>query len=506
MRFITFIVAVFSATAVSAATIPAEKREADALCLWHGQGCWKRDAAPAPSLAVREPEPEADADPLCLWHGQGCWKRAADPEAEAEALCLWHGQGCWKDKRDAAPEPVADPLCLWHGQGCWKRDAEKREADALCLWHGQGCWKDKREAAPEAEADPLCLWHGQGCWKRQAEEKRTPDPLCLWHGQGCWKREAAAIAAPEADPLCLWHGQGCWKRDANAVADPLCLWHGQGCWKEKREAAPLPAPAADPEADPLCLFNNGQGCSEAKREAAPEAAPEPSPEALCLWHGQGCWKVKRAVYAFANAVRSFGAAPETREAAISNSVGGAAYNVKRATNEIAQLLAGRTTDPIKFLDNLYLTYLFGPDAAINTTLGAAADDFALKRRATEVDRRLCLVHGQGCWTRAAPVGSPAGSAADKRACNAPSAACDIARRAAEALVSEIESFQAPEKRADVLEERLCLWHGQGCWKRDTVEDLVTRCHAPGGACDNASRDLKVIHTAARALLDYVNEA
>ncbi|KAJ4422111.1 hypothetical protein N0V82_003194 [Gnomoniopsis sp. IMI 355080] len=498
MRFTTFILAVFSATSASAAAISAEKREADALCLFHGQGCWKRDAAPVPSVVAREADAEAEADPLCLFHGQGCWKREAEPEAEAEALCLFHGQGCWKEKRDAVPEPVADPLCLFHGQGCWKRDAEKREADALCLFHGQGCWK--RDAAPEAapEADPLCLFHGQGCWKREAEEKRTADPLCLFHGQGCWKREAAAEAAPEADPLCLFHGQGCWKRDAapEPVADPLCLFHGQGCWKEKREAAPLPAPAADAEADPLCLFH-GQGCW--KREAAPEAAPEPSPEALCLFHGQGCWKVKRAVYAFANAVRSMGAAPETRAAAISNSVGGAAYNAKRATNEIAHLLAGRTTDPIKYLDNLYLVSFFGPDASINTT----ADEQSYKR--SEVDRRLCLFHGQGCWKRDAAPGSEAGSAADKRACNAPGAACDIARRAAEALVGEIESFHAPEKRSDVLEERLCLFHGQGCWKRDTVENLVTRCNAPGGACDNAARDLKVMHTAARALLDYVNE-
>lgn len=479
MRFTTFIVAVISATAVSAATISAEKREADALCLFHGQGCWKRDAAPVPSLAVREAEAEAEADPLCLFHGQGCWKREAEPEAEAEALCLFHGQGCWKDKRDAAPEPVADPLCLFHGQGCWKRDAEKREADALCLFHGQGCWK--REAEPEA--DPLCLFHGQGCWKREAEEKRTADPLCLFHGQGCWKREAAAEAAPEADPL--------------------CLFHGQGCWKEKREAAPLPAPAADPEADPLCLFH-GQGCW--KRAAAPDAAPEPSPEALCLFHGQGCWKVKRAVYAFANAIRSMTAAPQSRDASMSNTIGGAAYNAKRATNEIAQLLAGRTTDPYKYLDNLYLTYLFGPDASINTTASEDEEPFYKRSRSTEVDRRLCLFHGQGCWKRDAPAGSPAGSAVDKRACNAPGAACDMARRAAEALVSEIESFRAPEKRSDVLEARLCLFHGQGCWKRDTVEDLVTRCNAPGGACDNAARDLKVMHTAARALLDYVNDA
>lgn len=478
MRFTTVILAVFSATAVSAAALSAEKREADALCLFHGQGCWKHDAAPAPSVAVREAEAEA--------------------EPEADPLCLFHGQGCWKDKREA--EPVADPLCLFHGQGCWKRDAEKREADALCLFHGQGCWK--REAAPDAEADPLCLFHGQGCWKREAEMKRTADPLCLFHGQGCWKREAAAEAAPEADPLCLFHGQGCWKdkREAEPVADPLCLFHGQGCWKEKREAAPLPAPAADADADPLCLFH-GQGCW--KREAAPEAAPEPSPEALCLFHGQGCWKVKRAVYAFANAVRSMGAAPETRAAEVSNSVGGAAYNVKRAINEIAQLLAGRTTDPIKYLDNLYLVSLFGPDASINTT----ADESSYKRSVdNEVDRRLCLFHGQGCWRREAAPNAEAGSAADKRACNAPGAACDIARRAAEALVSEIESFRAPEKRSDVLEERLCLFHGQGCWKRDTVDDLVARCNAPGGACDNASRDLQVMHTAARELLNYVNDA
>jgi len=201
------------------------------------------------------------------------------------------------------------------------------------------------------------------------------------------------------------------------------------------------------------------------------------------------------VYAFANALRSVTAAPEGRSATISNQFGGAAFNAKRATMEIAQLLAGRTTDPVKYLNHLSLRSLFSPDAA---------NGVEKREYTSEVDRRLCLFHGEGCWKRDAQSGALAGSKTDKRACNAAGGACDIARRAAEALVSEITSFQ-PEKRTDVLEARLCLFHGEGCWKRDTVEDLVARCNAPGGACDNAARDLKVMHTAARALLDYVNE-
>ncbi|KAF3762650.1 hypothetical protein M406DRAFT_333020 [Cryphonectria parasitica EP155] len=436
------------------------------------------------------------------------------------------------------------------------------------------------ELADKREADPWCLFHGEGCWKRDVAA--APAPIVA-------KREAAPVA--EADPWCLFHGEGCWKREAEpeAVADPeaWCLFHGEGCWKEKREAAPVPAPAADPEADPWCLFH-GEGCWKEKREAAP--APEADPEAWCLFHGEGCWKVKRAVYAFANAIRGAAGIPESRSAEISNMRGGAAYNAKRAVQDIATMMAGRTSEPPEFLKQLFILEHFGPDANItafgppptdadaapistdddSTTTKRDADaepwclfhgegcwkreETALQARdeASDATRRWCLFHGEGCWKRdAAPwclfhgegcwkrseeAGSSAATslatrdaspaaaafcpfegsstcyaskrdfaAADKRACNQPGEACDVARRAAEAIVTEIESWAPAKRSAEDVEARWCLFHGEGCWKRDGMDDVVARCNADDGACSQARRDLGAMHTAARNLLDYLNE-
>lgn len=415
------------------------------------------------------------------------------------------------------------------------------------------------------------------------------DPWCLFRGEGCWK--AKRDAAPAADPWCLFRGEGCWKRDAapEAKALPWCLFRGEGCWKkEKRDALALPAPApqpeADAEADPWCLFR-GEGCWKEKREAAPQ--PEADPEAWCLFRGEGCWKVKRAAYAFANALRSVGAPKESRSAEVSNMQGGAAYNAKRAIEDIGSMLAGTTSSPAEFFQKLAILEHFHGDSDLLTALESEASSATnitrrsaettvelTQREETDNTRRWCLFRGEGCWKRdaapwclfrgegcwkrsvpmeareaeadpwclfrgegcwkrdettttlearsaeAAPAFCPLGGAAantcyaskrdfvaaDKRACNQPGEACDLARRAAEALVSEIESSQAVAKRdtADV-EARWCLFRGEGCWKRDNMDGVVARCEAEGGKCHQAQRDLTAVHTAARNLLEYLNE-
>nr|AAC39328.1 mating type 1 pheromone precursor [Cryphonectria parasitica] len=375
------------------------------------------------------------------------------------------------------------------------------------------------ELADKREADPWCLFHGEGCWKRDVAA--APAPIVA-------KREAAPVA--EADPWCLFHGEGCWKREAEpeAVADPeaWCLFHGEGCWKEKREAAPVPAPAADPEADPWCLFH-GEGCWKEKREAAP--APEADPEAWCLFHGEGCWKVKRAVYAFANAIRGAAGIPESRSAEISNMRGGAAYNAKRAVQDIATMMAGRTSEPPEFLKQLFILEHFGPDANITafgpppTDADAAPistdDDSTTTKRDADAEP-WCLFHGEGCWKRSEEAGSSAATslatrdaspaaaafcpfegsstcyaskrdfaAADKRACNQPGEACYVARCAAEAIVTEIASWAPAKRSAEAVAARWCLFHGEGCWKRDAMDDVVARCNADDGACSQARRDL-----------------
>lgn len=431
-----------------------------------------------------------------------------------------------------------------------------------------------------------------------AQPNAAADPWCLFRGEGCWKakRDAAPAAAPApaaaADPWCLFRGEGCWKRDASPEADalPWCLFRGEGCWKEKREALaapePEPEPEADAEADPWCLFR-GEGCWKEKREAAPTAAADP--EAWCLFRGEGCWKVKRAAYAFANAIRAAGAIQESRAAEVSNMNGGAAYNAKRAIEDIGTALAGRTDSPAEFFKKLAILKHFHADANLTTIVPThhhshnnynitrrSEVDLLAEREETDNTRRWCLFRGEGCWKRdaapwclfrgegcwkrsvpmeareaaadpwclfrgegcwkrtdgssssaleardvsAAPAFCPLGGAAantcyasrrdfiaaDKRACNQPGEACDVARRAAEALVTEIESWQ-PTKRdaaADV-EARWCLFRGEGCWKRDRMDEVVARCEAEGGACHQARRDLGVVHTAARNLLEYLSE-
>lgn len=421
-------------------------------------------------------------------------------------------------------------------------------------------------AGPDAAADPWCLFRGEGCWKAKRDAAPAPAP--------------APVAA--ADPWCLFRGEGCWKRDASPEADalPWCLFRGEGCWKEKREALAAPEPEADAEADPWCLFR-GEGCWKEKREAAPVA--EADPEAWCLFRGEGCWKVKRAAYAFANAIRSAGAIKESRAAEVSNMQGGAAYNAKRAIEDIGSALAGRTDSPVEFFKKLAILKHFHPDvnftiptATTNLTRRAVEGVELAEREETDNTRRWCLFRGEGCWKRdaapwclfrgegcwkrsvpmeareaaadpwclfrgegcwkraeettpalearaadAAPAFCPLGGAAantcyaskrdfvaaDKRACNQPGEACDVARRAAEALVSEIESGTplATTKRDSDVEARWCLFRGEGCWKRDNMDDIVARCEAEGGACHQARRDLTAVHTAARNLLEYLNE-
>lgn len=387
-----------------------------------------------------------------------------------------------------------------------------------------------------------------------AAAKREADPWCLFHGQGCWKRDAAPVPASGAEGVSGPEGDFPWFLFGDS---------DESDWSQKREAAAAPEAAADPEADPWCLFH-GQGCWKDKREA--EAAPEASPEAWCLFHGQGCWKVKRTAYAFANAIRGAGSAPESRSAEVSNMHGGAAYNAKRAIDDIATMIAGRTNGPPDFIKKLYILSHFGPDSNLTAT---KRDVEVVERKDSEASRRWCLFHGQGCWKRDAapwclfhgqgcwkraepmskreaeadpwclfhgqgcwkrsegkaveardaeaaffPFEGDAGSvgyaskrdfvAADKRSCNQPGEACDIARRAAEALITEIEHVQ-PEARSEDVEARWCLFHGQGCWKRDNMDDVVARCNAEDGACSQAKRDVEAMHTAARNLLEYLNE-
>ncbi|KAG5956547.1 hypothetical protein E4U13_007792 [Claviceps humidiphila] len=77
------------------------------------------------------------------------------------------------------------------------------------------------------------------------------------------------------------------------------------------------------------------------------AAPSPEPQPWCWRPGQGCWKVKRAADAFAEAIQSSSSivarAPETENG-----------NSARALNELAHLVALTARDPSEFYDGLGL--------------------------------------------------------------------------------------------------------------------------------------------------------
>ncbi|KUI66006.1 Clock-controlled pheromone ccg-4 [Cytospora mali] len=297
------------------------------------------------------------------------------------------------------------------------------------------------------------------------------------------------------------------------------------------------------------------------------AEANPSPEAWCLFKGEGCWKVKRAAEAFSSAITSSGGIKESRAAEVSNHRGGAAYNAKRSIDELAALVASAYPDSDTFYKTLGLYEQFAADSRLNETHSTDisardAESEETKRwclfkgegcwkreaapwclfkgegcwkrsvpmtpREAEADP-WCLFKGEGCWKRAedntavdkreaapafCPFGGEAGNTcyaskrdfveADKRSCEQPGEACYKARRAAEALIGAIETAEPSKRDVDVA-ARWCLFKGEGCWKRDGMDEVVARCNGPNGACTAARRDLAGMHAAARSLLESLDE-
>lgn len=291
------------------------------------------------------------------------------------------------------------------------------------------------------------------------------------------------------------------------------------------------------------------------------ADANPSPEAFCMFRKKNCWNRKRAVDAFSQALQSSGGYKESRAADISNHPGGAAYHAKRSFEELAALVASAYPDPETLYKDLNLAGAFGPDSNLTEADGSEGEPAApppgfegpspgvtgpeeqgpsqlAARDEAAIDPRWCFWKGQGCWKRTdentsavqrrdaapafCPFGGEAGSVcyaskrdfieADKRACEQPGEACHKARTAAEALIRTIEESAADEptaKRdttsaAKDVEARWCFWKGQGCWKRDGMDEVVARCNSPSGACTAARRDLTSMHAAARNLLDSLD--
>lgn len=207
----------------------------------------------------------------------------------------------------------------------------------------------------------------------------------------------------------------------------------------------------------------------------------------CQFMGQPCWKVKRAAEAFAEAVASTGSyasGPESAVSRRSNAPGGLADQAKRGLDDLAGIIASTQRSPRSYYGGLNLAGAF-PDAADVSKRDAEAE------ASPEAEAQWCQFMGQPCWK---------------------------VKRAAEAVVSTIEGFghaeskrsfeplvvgkreASPAAEAEADAEAWCQFMGEPCWKRSAAS-VEARCHAPGGACSSARRDLHGIYNAARQVLD-----
>ncbi|POS74470.1 clock-controlled gene-4 [Diaporthe helianthi] len=310
-----------------------------------------------------------------------------------------------------------------------------------------------------------------------ASANPSPEAWCFWKGEGCWKAKRAAEAFSSA-----LQSTGGYKE--SRAAD-ISNHPGGAAYHAKRHFEQLAAIVASVYPSPEELYNDlnligafppdsnltiaeGEGQGPPTRPegssavaARDEAAIDPR---WCFWKGEGCWKREATPWCFWKGEGCW----------------------KRGVE--------------------------------------------MSKREAEANP-WCFWKGEGCWKRTdenssavekrdaapafCPFGGEAGSVcyaskrdfieADKRACEEPGEACNKARTAAEALIRAIESQDAeasPSKRdvTEELEARWCFWKGEGCWKRDGMDEVVARCNSPSGACTAARRDMTSMHAAARNLL------
>lgn len=323
--------------------------------------------------------------------------------------------------------------------------------EAWCFWKGQGCWKAKRAA----DAFSSALQSTGGYKESRAADISNHPGGAAYHAKRSFEELAALVASAYPNPEALYKDlnlAGAFPPDSNlTIAEgeggegqgPPPGFEGPG---PEEEGSPVAARDEAAAIDPRWCFWKGQGCW--KREATP----------WCFWKGQGCWKR--------------GVEMSKREAEANPWCFWKGQGCWKRTDENSSAVERRSASPA-FCP-------FGGEA------GSVC--YASKRDFIE---------------------------ADKRACEAPGEACHKARTAAEALIRAIESGDAetaaPSKRdtttsnsKDGVEARWCFWKGQGCWKRDGMDEVVARCNSPSGACTAARRDLTSMHAAARNLLDTLD--
>lgn len=228
---------------------------------------------------------------------------------------------------------------------------------------------------------------------------------------------------------------------------------------------------------------------------AATALPEPG----CGARGQGCWKMKRAANALAEALAE--PAADVIDARC-DLAGGVCQKARMLTRDLADVVAAVQDDPEAYYNSLN----FEDDA---TTETAAKE--RVKREA-EADAR-CGARGQGCWKEKR-------DAAPAPGCGARGQGCWKEKRVA---IPEAEAEANPEarcgargqgcwkiKREAVSEaDAGCGARGQGCWKvkraaeaiADALAEPLPGCGARGQGCWKEKRDINALRNAARDVLD-----
>ncbi|KAK4132372.1 hypothetical protein BT67DRAFT_87382 [Trichocladium antarcticum] len=355
--------------------------------------------------------------------------------------------------------------------------AVKEEDKRWCSLNGQAC--DTVRRAADAFANTIKSTSGIAARDESSSEtafiaRRQIDELAL------------AIAASQADPIAFYAGVNFGQHSAAGQAaggekttkreagpQGWCSrFPGQPCWK--READAVDAEKRDAEAQGWCSRFPGQPCWKrdfhpAKRSGTGWCAREA---------GQPCW------------ARSVDQQEFT----------------KRDAEAEAQGWCSR------FPGQPCWKREAGADADADADADAEAQgwcsrfpgqpcwkrDFSPAVRAAEPQHCTRFV-GSSCWKRDA---SPEATEDHKR-CTGEGQSCWKAKRAAEAVVSAIETgntlFANFDKREAEAQGWCSRFPGQPCWKRAAAAEAD--CNGPAGACTRATRDLHAMYNAARSILE-----
>ncbi|KAK3947742.1 hypothetical protein QBC32DRAFT_76119 [Pseudoneurospora amorphoporcata] len=253
---------------------------------------------------------------------------------------------------------------------------------------------------------------------------------------------------------------------------------------------------------------------------------QPNAEAEAQWcqqiHGQPCWKVKPVAEAFSTAIQGMGGLPPRDESGHLP-----AQVAKRQVDELASIIALTQNDVNAYYESLGLHEKFAP-----STEEEKKEEKVAKREA-EAEAQWCRIHGQSCWKRdALPEAEPqwcrihgqscwknrdaapeAAPEANPQWCRIHGQSCWKAKRAAEAVMTAIQSAEAESallrdttfspvdrvgKREPCWNVRLPGGSTASCWKRDASPEAA--CNAPDGACTKATRDLHAMYNVTRAIL------